>query len=281
MGLVNRLLSAAPSPSSRHASGRLIAERLQIEHAAARADGWQQPAGLRRDQKKESARRRLLERFQQRIGGVDVELIGDIDNYHPMRTRRACASRTSGRGAPRRRESRPETALLLGSHGRRRTADPGCDSASTWRAAIVSGAIRANDFRTDRARLRVRQHMARKTIGQRCLADALVPAISQPWCMRPEANISASMRLGTLMAIKAGRRAGMRRVLEPVRLGRASISCMTGARAIKPSPSAKCSSTSSRISSAIASAFAGAIDHAASRRLPAAQSRCRPSRRRA
>ena len=137
--LVGRSASASPAASAALAAARrsVVAQRRQIEPAAARADGRQQPAGLGGDQQEQRARRRLLQRLQQRVGGVDVELVGLVDDDDAPRV----GARASARGTT------AQPAHLVDRDGRRRSAwpwcprgggspaVPGCDSARTWRAA--------------------------------------------------------------------------------------------------------------------------------------------------
>src|SRR5262249_57803822 len=80
----------------------------QREPAAARADGRRQSAWFGGNQQKKRARRWLLQRLQERVGRVYVELIGAVhDDDAP------------GMLAARQSQKRPEPAHLVNGNGGR------------------------------------------------------------------------------------------------------------------------------------------------------------------
>ena len=96
------------------------------------------------------ARRRLLQRFQQRVGGVDVELVGLVDDDDaPAVLAGAVARGTTSAGAPRR---------------------PGCWPRSAWPSRRRAGA-------DQQARMRQRAHLPRALVVSRDL-EALPDGIA-------------------------------------------------------------------------------------------------------
>ena len=57
-----------------------VRQRLEPHDLAARTDGRQQPPERMRNQQEQRARRRFLEVLQQRVGSVDVHVVGRIDD---------------------------------------------------------------------------------------------------------------------------------------------------------------------------------------------------------
>ena len=74
--------------------------------AAAGPDGGQQPAGRMGDQQQDPARRRLLKSLQYRIGRIDIQIVGGIDDGHPV----GCPGRGLGK------ELRQAAGLVDGDH---------------------------------------------------------------------------------------------------------------------------------------------------------------------
>ena len=100
-------------------------KRLQRQHAAARADGWQEPPGSGGHEQEYGARRGLLQRLQKRVGGVDVELVGLIDDDDaPGRPHPRDAIGTSATGAPRRWGCWRQSASPSRHRGGAARADP-------------------------------------------------------------------------------------------------------------------------------------------------------------
>src|SRR5581483_10454746 len=59
---------------------RLRLERRQFEAPRPRADRGQEPPGRVTDEEEERPRRRLLEHFEERVGGVRVHVVGWVDD---------------------------------------------------------------------------------------------------------------------------------------------------------------------------------------------------------
>ena len=73
-------ISAAASAWATAARRSLSPSGARASVRAARADGRHEASRRRGDEQEHRARRRLLQRLQQRVGGVDVELVGLIDD---------------------------------------------------------------------------------------------------------------------------------------------------------------------------------------------------------
>jgi hypothetical protein len=196
----------------------LAPQRLQVQAPAARADRGQELARLRRDQHKQRAPRRLLQRFQQRVGGVDVELVGAVDDHDAPRILAAGQA-----------QKRSEPAHLVDE-------DAGCEAlgalvvgpAQNEQARMRQRAhlTRRRGLRADLeaetrriARLGLRQHMPRQAVGQRGLADALASGDQPGVVHAPAGEALRQLPLGLDMADEDTRLARMRKAFEAVGLG--------------------------------------------------------------
>ena len=172
--------------ATRSASG-LRRPGREGQPAAARADGRQQPARRMGDQEQHAARRRLLQSLQHGVGGVDVQVVGGVDDRHAVRRAgRATWRRTPAGRGPRRPGS--TSCVLPSSPSRSSTSRSGWD----W----------ADDLAADRIVGRGAQQAARRIGRARPAAGARRdrrrspcptpsgPVSSQAWCSRPRARAS-------------------------------------------------------------------------------------------
>ena len=78
---------------ARHIGG---AERIEAQATAAAADRRQQAARCGAGQQQDGSRRRLFQHFQDRIGGVAVEVLGTVHDHHPPAALRRCEAQEIG-----------------------------------------------------------------------------------------------------------------------------------------------------------------------------------------
>ena len=109
-GAVNRWAASSGETSGavrrrRRRAGLQVGHGAEGQPPAAGADGGEQPARAAADQEQHPARRRLLQGLQHGVGGVDVEVVGGVDDGHPIgrrspapwrRTPAACGRRPPG-----------------------------------------------------------------------------------------------------------------------------------------------------------------------------------------
>ena len=258
--------SAAVERRLRRRAQGLAASGAEVQPPAARADGRQQPARLRRDQQEQAARGRLLQRLQQRVGGIDVELVG--------RSRRSPRAR---RPPPR---SAPGTTSAAAPRRR------GCSPRSAWRAVV-------GPAQHQQARMRQRADLARgarlgrdlEALPRGIALVRLAPARAAPAdrpaspCRCPPAPRAARRgacarrrRPAPAPARPPRGRTGSRvsrgcgKPSSRSASGSASVSCGAGARAIRARPASSALDVRPDLGRDRRRA-AGAVDHDAALRL--------------
>ena len=188
--------------------------------AAARADRRQQPAGRVTDQQQQRVRRRLLERLEQRIGGVRVQVVGRIDDHHaPAALGRGHTQEMVGRAHVVDDDFRARLAGLL--------VDPALEGPQVRMSAggdPLEGLAPRIDGQgrgcaTEQVgRPAAGQDEAREAVGQRRLADAARPR-DQPG-VRQTARIEGAEQRALGRLVAAQLRVGARRRRAVVLLAR-------------------------------------------------------------
>ena len=200
-------------------------QRRQRKPPAPRADRRQEPPRAVRHQEQEHATRRLLEDFEERIGGVAVHLVGAVDDDD--------APAALGRGQPQKSAdlagvldddlaAQPAAARVVGALDRQEIGmpargHPAKDAAvrgnrqPAFADITLIGSIIPEQPAGRALPCPVRQHETRKAKRQRRLADAARPAQQQR--MRQPAGLEQlpQRTLGGFVADEIGVRARRRR----------------------------------------------------------------------
>ena len=263
-------LAAAADAARRRSSGPSGASGRTRQRE--RMVGSRRPGSDAR-QDEHSARRRLFERLQQRVGSVRIEIVGGIDDDDAPGVLRGRMTEESCAGAAPRRSGMDVAEPLrrrIPYAGAGRAGPDGTTPAPDGRRCcrrrhrgLLSGAVRS---------LGSRQQEARQTIGERRLADAhRVPRSARRDACVPLAKASTSARSAARMAEdRLAFRADAGKPSSRSTSGRASVSVTAGARAI----SAPCRTEQAaeaakhRLANALLNGVrrAGGVDHAAARR---------------
>ncbi len=202
-----------------HGSGAriLAAERLQGEGAGARADGRYEAPRRRGDEQEHRARRRLLQRLEQGIRSVDVQLVGFVDDDDAPAVSGGAVGKERTQPANLVDRDRGGKALRLHVVGTADEQQPGVRQ----RLHLACGARRFGDREALPRRIALalrRQRGAREAVGERRLADALRPGQQPGMVQAPAGQRLSQQALGLGVAVQLLRLARMRVTLEPVGL---------------------------------------------------------------
>src|SRR5579871_964931 len=192
------------------------AQRLEIESLAARADGRKQAARNMRNEEHHAARRRFLQKLQQAVGGVLVQLVRRIDKCNPPAAGACCHAKKT-----------IELAHLVDTNFLHRPAfavEAALDHEQTGMrtGAYLQGSRIAHRYiKVGRAPVgRAKgEKITSDPIRQRCLAHAWrtsdQPALRRPPCMKHTCHARELFGVADERAVLAR----MGKAFETVRLG--------------------------------------------------------------